>query len=208
MPIKLQVKDHDIIQLMIKIKEFGKGLRMQNSHAKENRRNDGGLKKSKAKKRSILFVDAPNLLYGHLRYNLEELFNSLFLQWDEILVFIRIPRERENNETNGKDHWGLIRKLAHLGLTPIISTYDPDPLIAEKINRTIERKDIKTIGLLSSDSGFFETLRTAKRRGYKIKVIVRDDTMVNSLKMVADDVILLSDYADIISKIEKIEVKK
>ena len=145
-----------------------------------------------AKGKSILFVDFPQLARGGVRYEFYELFRKLRLEFDEIRVFARIPKDASNE----KDVWGLIRVATNAGAFPTLYPCGVDGFIVEEIRRCLERGDVGEIALLSGDGGFSEVLRTAKRRGVRVKVLLPSDGS-HLLKDVADEVVPLESYSPV-----------
>lgn len=143
------------------------------------------------RKKSVLFIDFPQIANGAVRYNFYELFRNFGQEFDEIKTFAKIPREPKEE----KDTWGIIRVATNAGAFPTLYPSDVDPFLVEDIRRTLERKDIKEIAILSGDNGYYAVLRTAKRAGMKIKVILPTGNNSYLLRSVADEIVTIEDYA-------------
>ncbi len=152
------------------------------------------------KKKSILFVDLPQLTKNTVRYDFNELFCNLRKDTDEIRTYAEIPREQSDGRV---DIWRLLRVATTSGAFPVLCPFDPDPLIVEEIRRTIERSDIGEISLLSGDNGFTEVLRTCQKKGIRTKVILPPNNGSYLLRQVADDVRYIDDYSSELTKKEE-----
>jgi uncharacterized LabA/DUF88 family protein len=142
------------------------------------------------RKKSIVFVDLPQLINSPAKTDFYELFQKLRMEFDEVKTFAKAPDE--NNAVIG-----ILRVAANAGALPILTPGDPDPIIVEEIRRTMDRKDVGKIALVSGDNCFFATLETAKKRGIQIKVFLPFDNKSRLLMAVADEVVPIENYTSV-----------
>ena len=155
----------------------------------ENQEQKNGMK--------LLFVDFPWLMNQEKRYHLYHLFYKLAQEFDEIVCFAQLPKfKRPEDETA---IWGSIRIAAVCGAFPTLYPSDVDPFVVTSMYRSLARKEITMIGILSGDQGYYEAIKDLKRSGKKIKIIVNDVCNYYLLRSVADEVAILDEYAEVIN---------
>jgi len=141
-------------------------------------------------KKSILFVD---FFYLYKRQiNFRDLFSKIELDYDDVRIFSKIPFD--NISESSVDIWRAIRSAVKSGLFVTLFPADADPIITVEIMKSIGRKDVEKITLLSADQGFYEPLRIARRFGKDVTVILSNEFNCWLLRRIANRTINLEDY--------------
>lgn len=146
----------------------------------------------------ILFVDIPQLFCLNdtsKRPDFKELSASLWREWDYIFAFASFQKWEQSIQ-GPRLLPRVYQSLSHSGIYPILTPSDPDPIIAANIVSLSSKYGHHImIGLLSGDSGFFNSLLEAKKFGSTIKLILPNGNRCTALKSIADEISKVSDYA-------------